>query len=138
MQSFETTPPETIAQEAINPPAINPTAAPVPTTTTTSHAATPGEPDFDDGYYNLAEKAIYERPKPKPDSAAIDFLWQRGGLLGSGGFGKVFMGLNLDTGELVAVKQIMLIGDVQQRGKEVSILLFHFMLSRARLPPYAL
>ena len=33
-------------------------------------------------------------------------LLQRAGLIGSGGFGKVYLGMNLDTGELIAVKQI--------------------------------
>lgn len=32
--------------------------------------------------------------------------WQRGQLLGAGSFGRVFFGLNMDTGELMAVKQI--------------------------------
>lgn len=37
--------------------------------------------------------------------------WQKGGLIGSGAFGKVFLGLNLDTGELLAVKQVALVGE---------------------------
>ena len=45
--------------------------------------------------------------------AATAIRWQKGGVLGVGAFGKVFMGLNLDTGELIAVKQISLEG--QQR-----------------------
>ena len=32
--------------------------------------------------------------------------WQRGQVLGQGAFGTVFLGLNTDTGELMAVKQI--------------------------------
>ena len=34
--------------------------------------------------------------------------WQRGELVGSGGFGRVYCGLDLDTGGLMAVKQIAL------------------------------
>lgn len=34
--------------------------------------------------------------------------WQLGGLIGEGGFGKVYMGMNLDTGEIMAVKQVVL------------------------------
>ena len=34
--------------------------------------------------------------------------WQRGELVGSGGFGRVYCGLDLDTGSLMAVKQIAL------------------------------
>ena len=32
--------------------------------------------------------------------------WQRGEILGQGAYGTVFLGLNLDTGELMAVKQL--------------------------------
>lgn len=32
--------------------------------------------------------------------------WQRGEVLGQGAFGKVYMGMNLDTGELMAVKHV--------------------------------
>ncbi len=32
--------------------------------------------------------------------------WQKGELLGEGGFGKVFLGMHTDTGELIAVKQV--------------------------------
>jgi serine/threonine protein kinase len=32
--------------------------------------------------------------------------WKQGEMLGQGAFGSVFLGLNIDTGELMAVKQI--------------------------------
>lgn len=32
--------------------------------------------------------------------------WQKGELLGEGGFGKVYLGMHTDTGELIAVKQV--------------------------------
>lgn len=32
--------------------------------------------------------------------------WQRGHILGKGAFGTVYLGLNQDTGELMAIKQI--------------------------------
>jgi serine/threonine protein kinase len=32
--------------------------------------------------------------------------WQKGDILGQGAFGTVFLGLNLDNGELMAVKQL--------------------------------
>jgi mitogen-activated protein kinase kinase kinase len=34
--------------------------------------------------------------------------WQLGGLIGEGAFGKVYLGMNLDTGELMAIKQVAL------------------------------
>ena len=36
----------------------------------------------------------------------VSFRWQRGEAIGRGGFGTVYLGLNLDTGELMAVKQL--------------------------------
>lgn len=32
--------------------------------------------------------------------------WRKGELIGSGAFGQVYLGMNLDTGELLAVKQV--------------------------------
>lgn len=34
------------------------------------------------------------------------FQWTKGELIGSGAFGKVYLGFNQDTGHLVAVKQV--------------------------------
>lgn len=35
--------------------------------------------------------------------------WQRGELIGAGAFGRVYIGMNEDTGELLAVKQVMIL-----------------------------
>lgn len=43
-------------------------------------------------------------PIPKIDAPAI--RWRKGELIGSGAFGRVYMGMNLDSGELIAVKQV--------------------------------
>ena len=40
------------------------------------------------------------------DSEERTIRWQRGELVGSGGFGRVYVGLDLDTGGMLAVKQI--------------------------------
>ena len=40
--------------------------------------------------------------------------WKRGEILGQGAFGIVYLGLNIDNGELMAVKQ-MAIEDVSSR-----------------------
>ena len=44
--------------------------------------------------------------------------WQRGELIGSGAFGRVFLGLNEDTGELLAVKEVLLSGSTMERAAE--------------------
>jgi hypothetical protein len=43
-------------------------------------------------------------PLPKDDAPPI--RWRRGELIGCGAFGRVYMGMNLDSGELLAVKQV--------------------------------
>lgn len=82
------------------------------------------EIEEDDGYYTNQEVAQWE----KEDKSGVLFSqqmdvgqirWQRGGLIGAGAFGKVFLGLNLDNGELLAVKQVALVGDFRQQEKEV-------------------
>lgn len=43
------------------------------------------------------------------DSPAI--RWRKGELIGCGAFGHVYMGMNLDSGELLAVKQVRVWND---------------------------
>ncbi|KAK1593049.1 hypothetical protein Q3G72_035071 [Acer saccharum] len=43
-------------------------------------------------------------PISKTDSSSI--RWRKGELIGCGAFGRVYMGMNLDSGELLAVKQV--------------------------------
>lgn len=50
-------------------------------------------------------------------------LWERGPLLGKGGFGSVYQGLSIATGELFAVKQVELPPDsIDARTKKVYFL----------------
>lgn len=62
---------------------------------------------------------LYEKPKPKPDNSQFVVSWKKGTLLGSGGFGKVYLGLDNETGAMFAVKEISLGGDVYNQTKEV-------------------
>lgn len=41
-----------------------------------------------------------ELPEPKP------IRWRKGELIGAGAYGSVYMGMNLESGELIAVKQV--------------------------------
>lgn len=57
---------------------------------------------------------LFPRPMPpalppivkakRDDESSI--RWRKGELIGSGAFGQVYMGMNLDSGELLAVKQV--------------------------------
>ena len=42
----------------------------------------------------------------RPRNPMEPIRWQKGNVLGQGAFGKVYMGLNEDTGEMIAIKQI--------------------------------
>ncbi|GAV84603.1 Pkinase domain-containing protein [Cephalotus follicularis] len=44
--------------------------------------------------------------KIKDDTSSI--RWRKGELIGCGAFGRVYMGMNLDSGELLAVKQVLI------------------------------
>jgi hypothetical protein len=46
--------------------------------------------------------------------------WTQGQLIGQGAFGKVFHGVNLDTGEIMAVKQVLIgpANDTQKKRRE--------------------
>ncbi|KAL2324366.1 hypothetical protein Fmac_023424 [Flemingia macrophylla] len=46
------------------------------------------------------------RIAPKPHPPPI--RWRKGQLIGSGAFGRVYMGMNLDSGELIAIKQVLI------------------------------
>ncbi|GAB2266545.1 Mitogen-activated protein kinase kinase kinase npk1 [Dionaea muscipula] len=43
---------------------------------------------------------------PTPEDDAPPIRWRKGDLIGCGAFGRVYMGMNLDSGELLAVKQV--------------------------------
>ncbi|KAJ7954923.1 Mitogen-activated protein kinase kinase kinase [Quillaja saponaria] len=47
-------------------------------------------------------------PVAKDDTPPI--RWRKGEMIGCGAFGRVYMGMNLDSGELLAVKQVLIAG----------------------------
>jgi hypothetical protein len=53
-----------------------------------------------------------------PRGAAARLRWQRGELLGTGAFGRVYLGLNEETGELLAVKEVLLSGGTMAKAAE--------------------
>ncbi|XP_057546197.1 mitogen-activated protein kinase kinase kinase NPK1-like [Amaranthus tricolor] len=47
-------------------------------------------------------------PIPAVKDDAPPIRWRKGELIGCGAFGRVYMGMNLDSGELLAVKQVLI------------------------------
>ncbi|CAN6724663.1 unnamed protein product [Malus baccata var. baccata] len=59
-------------------------------------------------------------PLPLPAMAkenAPPIRWRKGELIGCGAFGRVYMGMNLDSGELLAVKQVLIAANSASKEK---------------------
>ncbi|XP_023006461.1 mitogen-activated protein kinase kinase kinase NPK1 isoform X2 [Cucurbita maxima] len=54
-------------------------------------------------------------PVAKEDAPPI--WWRKGELIGCGAFGRVYMGMNLDSGELIAIKQVSIAANSASREK---------------------
>ncbi|XP_015888023.1 mitogen-activated protein kinase kinase kinase NPK1 isoform X2 [Ziziphus jujuba] len=55
-------------------------------------------------------------PAPKKDDTP-PIRWRKGELIGSGAFGRVYMGMNLDSGELLAIKQVLIAANSASKEK---------------------
>ncbi|XP_037494301.1 mitogen-activated protein kinase kinase kinase NPK1 isoform X2 [Jatropha curcas] len=86
----------------------------------------------DGGFSGIVEKIgssirksrIFSKPPPplpalppckKDDTPPI--RWRKGELIGCGAFGRVYMGMNLDSGELLAVKQVLIAANSASKEK---------------------
>ena len=63
--------------------------------------------------YCIRSSRVFSKPSPPsppppsfPKNAAPPIRWRKGELIGCGAFGQVYVGMNLDSGELLAVKQV--------------------------------
>ncbi|KAJ3040330.1 hypothetical protein HK097_002584, partial [Rhizophlyctis rosea] len=99
------------------------TAAPTPaltpaTTAASSAAPSPARTPAQAGTSSSTEEGLEE--EPAGDSTEPPFPYRLGPLIGQGAFGKVFLGLNIATGEFMAVKQVVLgaPGDAQKKKRE--------------------
>ncbi|EAR88467.2 plant dual-specificity MAP kinase kinase family domain protein (macronuclear) [Tetrahymena thermophila SB210] len=70
----------------------------------------------DQEYY---EKKYYNEKKVQPPKDK-NIRWQSGEVLGTGSFGQVILGMNIDTGEFMAVKQVH-IGGYNQKDRQEKI-----------------
>ncbi|EOA37879.1 hypothetical protein CARUB_v10011475mg [Capsella rubella] len=63
----------------------------------------------------------FSSSSPPPTATAVDMappiLWRKGQLIGRGAFGTVYMGMNLDSGELIAVKQVLIAANCASKDK---------------------
>ncbi len=64
------------------------------------------------------QPAQLDSGRATPAGQSAPLRWQRGELLGTGAFGRVFLGLNEDTGELLAVKEVALSGSTMEKAAE--------------------
>jgi len=60
---------------------------------------------------------LEELPEGKIRQIGSIVRWQRGNLIGFGSFGRVYLGMNLDSGELFVVKQVVFVS--KERSEEV-------------------
>ncbi|GMJ08319.1 NPK1-related protein kinase 3 [Hibiscus trionum] len=58
-------------------------------------------------------------PVKKTDASSI--RWRKGELIGCGAFGRVYMGMNLDSGELLAVKQVLIAANASKEKTQAQI-----------------
>ncbi|KAK8681062.1 hypothetical protein V6N13_053469 [Hibiscus sabdariffa] len=58
-------------------------------------------------------------PVKKTDASSI--RWRKGELIGCGAFGRVYMGMNLDSGELLAVKQVSIAANASKEKTQAQI-----------------
>ncbi|KAK1582437.1 hypothetical protein Q3G72_014963 [Acer saccharum] len=56
----------------------------------------------------IRKSKVFSKPFSPPVKMAPPIRWRKGELIGCGAFGRVYMGMNLDSGELLAVKQVLI------------------------------
>jgi len=52
----------------------------------------------------------------------VHYKWRKGSMIGSGSYGRVYLGMNLSTGELIAVKQLEYLDNVEADREKVESL----------------
>ncbi|PNY11898.1 mitogen-activated protein kinase kinase kinase anp1-like protein [Trifolium pratense] len=62
--------------------------------------------------YCIRNSRVFSKPSPPsppiPKETVPQIRWRKGELIGCGAFGQVYVGMNLDSGELLAVKQVLI------------------------------
>lgn len=60
-------------------------------------------------------ECLWETSKESSSPQAI--RWRKGELIGCGAYGRVYMGMNLDSGELLAIKQVLIAANCSSKDK---------------------
>lgn len=58
----------------------------------------------------IARSDMVRAKRKEKEDASPPVRWRKGELIGCGAFGRVYMGMNLDSGELLAIKQVKFYG----------------------------
>lgn len=58
--------------------------------------------------YCIRNSRVFSKPSPPSPPIPPPIRWRKGELIGCGAFGHVYVGMNLDSGELLAVKQVLI------------------------------
>jgi mitogen-activated protein kinase kinase kinase len=81
------------------------------------HAVFGQEEGGDKGAGKRGEVVVKGAEMEEEEEEERTVRWQQGELIGAGAFGRVYLGLNLDTGQLMAVKQVSIARDVDVQGR---------------------
>ncbi|KAL6293366.1 hypothetical protein ACE6H2_001508 [Prunus campanulata] len=65
----------------------------------------------------FSKSPVRALPPAASKDDAQPIRWRKGELIGSGAFGRVYMGMNLDSGELIAVKQVLIAANSASKEK---------------------
>lgn len=69
----------------------------------------------------IRKSRMFSKLSPPPHSVnsptAPTIRWRKGEMIGCGAFGQVYMGMNLDSGELLAVKQVLIVANNASKEK---------------------
>ncbi|GFZ02955.1 NPK1-related protein kinase 2 [Actinidia rufa] len=68
----------------------------------------------------IRRSRVFSKSSPPPPMAKDEsphLRWRKGELIGCGAFGRVYMGMNLESGELLAVKQVLIAGNSASKEK---------------------
>ncbi|KAK1401629.1 Mitogen-activated protein kinase kinase kinase NPK1 [Heracleum sosnowskyi] len=69
----------------------------------------------------IRKSRMFSKLSPPPQSVnsatAPTIRWRKGEMIGCGAFGQVYMGMNLDSGELLAVKQVLIVANNASKEK---------------------